>query len=293
METAIKSNAGLLEGEKLYLERARIALPILVRQAQAGQKIYYSDLAEEMEMPNPRNLNYVLGAIGNALQLIGEEWGEKIPPIQCLVLNRQTDLPGDGISWFIENKESFLNSPKQIKRQIVGEMLSEIFLYQKWEEVLAFLELEPLEMDFSAMIEKLRYYGGMGKGESESHRNFKEWVFNNPTSLNLDNKVIPVKMEYLFPSQDAIDIAFRSKDFFVGVEVKSKISNDSDILRGVFQCIKYDALIRAEQTLTKKPLSCRVILALEGSFPKFLIPIKNQLGVEVLDNVRMNIQMKN
>jgi len=242
-------------------------------------------------MPNPRNLNYVLGAIGNALQLIGEEWGEKIPPIQCLVLNRQTDLPGDGISWFIENKEAFLNSPKQIKRQIVGEMLSEIFLYQKWGDVLAFLEIEPLEIDFSGLIEKLRGKGGMGQGESESHRNFKEWVFNNPSSLNLDNKVISVKMEYLFPSQDAIDIAFRNKDFFIGVEVKSKISNESDILRGVFQCVKYDALIRAEQTFKKIPLSSRVILVLEGSFPKSLIPIKNQLGVEVLDNVRINIQM--
>jgi len=53
-----------ISGEKLYQERARAALPLLVRQAQAGAPIFYSDLADELGMPNPRNLNYVLGSIG-------------------------------------------------------------------------------------------------------------------------------------------------------------------------------------------------------------------------------------
>jgi alkylated DNA nucleotide flippase Atl1 len=53
-------NSNILNGEKLYQKRAKTALPYLVRQAKAGQKIYYSDLAKEIGMPNPRNLNYVL-----------------------------------------------------------------------------------------------------------------------------------------------------------------------------------------------------------------------------------------
>lgn len=65
-QTAKIANSDLLDGEKLYQERARLTLPYLVRQAKAGQTIYYSDLAEEIDIPNPRNLNYVLGAIGNA-----------------------------------------------------------------------------------------------------------------------------------------------------------------------------------------------------------------------------------
>ncbi len=47
-------------GDKLYQLRARVALPILVRQATAQQKITYGDLAEEIGIPNARNLNYVL-----------------------------------------------------------------------------------------------------------------------------------------------------------------------------------------------------------------------------------------
>ena len=63
-----------IEGEKLYQKRARKALPILVRQALAHQPIFYSDLANELDMPNPRNLNYVLGSIGQTLQEISDEW---------------------------------------------------------------------------------------------------------------------------------------------------------------------------------------------------------------------------
>ncbi|RZB38250.1 MAG: hypothetical protein SRB2_00596 [Desulfobacteraceae bacterium Eth-SRB2] len=47
-----------ISGNKLYQIRARKVLPILVRQAEAGTTIYYSTLAEEIGIPNPRNLNY-------------------------------------------------------------------------------------------------------------------------------------------------------------------------------------------------------------------------------------------
>ena len=56
-QTAKIANSDLLNGEKLYLERAKVTLPYLVRQAKAGQTIYYSDLAKEVGIPNPRNLN--------------------------------------------------------------------------------------------------------------------------------------------------------------------------------------------------------------------------------------------
>jgi hypothetical protein len=85
--TGQKSNAEFLQGNKLYIQRARIALPILVRQAKARKSIYYSDLAEEMGMPNPRNLNWVLGAIGNALKNLEELNNEKIPLVNCNLKN--------------------------------------------------------------------------------------------------------------------------------------------------------------------------------------------------------------
>ncbi len=59
-----------ISGDKAYQVHARAAFPLLVRQAQAGVPVFYSDLAEELGMPNPRNLNYVLGSIGQSLELL-------------------------------------------------------------------------------------------------------------------------------------------------------------------------------------------------------------------------------
>ena len=46
MSTAIISEP--ISGTKAYQVRAREALPLLVRQAEAGAPIFYSDLAEEL-----------------------------------------------------------------------------------------------------------------------------------------------------------------------------------------------------------------------------------------------------
>src|SRR5688572_14354087 len=101
META--QIARSIEGDKLYQRRARLALPLLVRQAQAGSPIRYGELAAELGMENARNLNYVLGSVGQALEELSARWKEKIPGIQFLVVNKNTGLPGHGVGWFVRS----------------------------------------------------------------------------------------------------------------------------------------------------------------------------------------------
>ena len=134
MSTAIISEP--ISGDKAYQVRARAALPLLVRQAEAGAPVFYSDLAEELGMPNPRNLNYVLGSIGQSLERLSEAWKVKVPPIQCLVVNKNTGLPGEGIGWFLVKKEDFATLPLKQKRAIVEAELQHVFSYPRWQEVL-------------------------------------------------------------------------------------------------------------------------------------------------------------
>jgi len=70
------------------------------------------------------------------------------------------------------------------------------------------------------------------------------------------------------------------------VEVKSETSNTNDILRGLFQCKKYEALIEAENCVNGIRKEIKVILALEKELPNELLPIKNILSVNVIDNIR-------
>ncbi|MCB9295541.1 MAG: hypothetical protein H6559_20810 [Lewinellaceae bacterium] len=125
-----------LKSDKLYIQRARKVFPILVRQAQIGQKIYYSDLAKEVGIPNPRNLNYVLGAIGESINTIADDWEEEIPPIQCIVINKNRGLPGEGFVGFLSNVDEYQKASKSKREEIINMVLSEIFIYPHWEEVL-------------------------------------------------------------------------------------------------------------------------------------------------------------
>jgi len=173
METAKKALS--IHGNKLYQERARKALPILVRQAKASEKIFYEDLAEELGMPNPRNLNYPLGSIGKTLQEIGKSWKEKIPPIQCLVVNKNTGLPGEGISGFISYKNEFKKASTKKKEALVKLVLAEISDYHRWDSVLKYLGLEPASIPESVIqeIEKSVLSKKGSGGEGIEHKKLK------------------------------------------------------------------------------------------------------------------------
>ena len=273
-----------LQGDKLYLQRARLVLPYLVRQAKAGQPICYSDLAQETEISNARNLNYPLGTIGNALQKLSKSTKQDIPQIQCLVINKNTGLPGEGIGGFI-SKLDYKKLTKSQKQQVVDKVLANIYAFQQWDWVLQQFHLKPLIVNIKPLVEKIKKIKNSG-GESKFHLDFKNFIANNPTVIGLPEKIGVGETEYKLISADTIDVVFNQKNTKIGIEVKSKISDFNDILRGIFQCVKYKHLIEAEQKIENKQPDSRVILALEGQFPPELIPVKNILGIEVIDEIK-------
>jgi hypothetical protein len=254
-----------------------------VRQAKFGKPIFYSTLAAEIGMPNERNLNYVLGAIGNALKELSENSKRDIPKIQCIVLSKNTRLPGNGIGWL--TTQDFKKLSTQVKRDLVYQEQKHIYTYQDWDWVLSQLELTPLNQDLD---EDLNAAGKMGgTGETEQHRQFKEFIANNPSVLGLKSEISKGTTEFTLPSADRIDVLFVHRETNIGVEVKSKISNDKDILRGLFQCVKYRHLIEADQVVRRKQPNSRVILALEGQLPDKYKSVMNLLEIEVIDNIQM------
>lgn len=281
-QTAEIAKSDSTSNKKLYIERARKAFPFLVRQAKAGQTIYYSDLSREIGIKNPRNLNFILGSIGNTLIDLSKATKIDIPYLQCLVINKKHGLPGEGIGWFI-NPKDFAKLNKTQQQKEITVQLRRIFTFQDWDWVLNELGLEPIELNIKDELEEAKNF--IGGGESEMHRKFKEYISENPQLIGLDKKVAKGQTEYPLPSGDKIDVLFRYKNQSIGIEVKSKISNSADILRGIFQCVKYKILIEAEQIVNNRLPDSRVILVLQGSLPNHLIIVKNLLGIEVIDNI--------
>ena len=234
-------------------------------------------------MPNPRNLNFVLGCIGQSMELLSESWKEKVPPIQCLVVGKATGLPGEGIGWFLVKKEEFKSLPLRQKRAIVQAELHHVFAYPRWAEVLAALSLAEVGFDFSATVKSAS--GGFGGGEGAGHRALKLFVASHPEIIGLpENSGIGIT-EYALPSGDSLDVSFQRRKLWVAAEVKSAISSEADIARGLFQCIKYRAVMEAVQVASAHPQSACAVLVLEGRLPQSLVILRNLLGIKVIEGV--------
>lgn len=276
-ETARKAKP--FDGDKLYQQRARAALPLLVRQAKVQQTIFYANLAEELQIPNPRNLNFVLGSVGRSLVRLGQERGWDIPPIQCLVVNQADGLPGEGVGAFI-SKEDFRKMSKRQRRLLVDAQLQKIYAYAGWDTVLAAFAMQPAPLDFSKIIRPAA--AGRGGGESEEHRRLKRHVAANPAIVGLRANIAPGETEYLLASGDKLDVLFRQGDEWIAVEVKSRISGDDDLVRGMFQCVKYQAVLEAFLMSTARAPNVRTVLVTTRELPAELMALKNTLGVEWL-----------
>lgn len=217
--------------------------------------------------------------------MLGEKWGIKIPPLQCLVINKNLELPGEGIDYFLADKIDFKNKTNQQRRILIQLLLDDVFSFDRWDQVLSNYGLPEDKSNYFVRNKGIIYSHSYGKGgESNEHKVLKDYVLKNPSIVGIKSKVDSV-IEYPLPTQDTIDVVFKGKDEIIGVEVKSIISDDNDIIRGMFQCIKYQALLEAEQKIQGNQVNIRMVLAIGGVLIKDLIEIKNTLGIEVVESI--------
>jgi hypothetical protein len=276
-----------ISGDKPYQRKAREAFPLLVRQARGEEPITYSALAAELDMPNPRNLNYVLGAIGNTIEQLNGRFREKIPPIQFLVVQKISRAPGPGVSFYVPDVPDFRGLSLRQRRHLAAEKRREIYAFNAWEEILSLLGLQApppqlTESSFQALASLAS--SSYGSEESAAHRLLKQFVAGSPTILDLGQVVLKTSQEFLLPSGDAIDVFVETAELWVAVEIKPHHAPLHDILRGLFQCIKYKALLRALAAVQSANKETASVLVLGSALPKEIQSIKNVLGLRVIEN---------
>lgn len=121
-------------------------------------------------------------------------------------------------------------------------------------------------------------------GEGPEHKNLKEHVKRTPSILGLP-QAAAAESEYRLKSHDSVDVMFCHRGKMVCVEVKSKISDTADIARGIFQCIKYQAVTEATMRADGLQPNVRSVLVLGRSLPQDLRAVQKKLCVEVIENV--------
>jgi hypothetical protein len=282
-ETAFKALP--IWGNGLYQQRARLALPILIRQARSEKPISYKDLADELNMSHPRTLNWPLGSVGATIDALAVEknWHRPQPPhIQSLVINKRDGMPGAGFDAFLSARNpNYVDFKKDEKRKYLKGYWSDIYAYSYWDDVLHILNLPKAIGEAPALIERAKLGRSGGGGEGPEHANLKETVRKDPTLVNLSRSIPAGRTEAPLPSGDKIDVLFNISGNLLAVEVKSRISNDADITRGLFQCVKYKAVMEAERGALSQNYNVDAVLVLGRQMPKGLETLRNSLGISV------------
>jgi hypothetical protein len=313
-----------IEGTRWAKKISRVIFPWLIWCAKNHRTLFYSDLdAEIVRRGIHRHVNFVMyghpaGAVGNALLEISEELGEEIPPLNALVVAKtgpEAGMPSEGCDWYLEK---FLNRKiasdrlsVEDKRAIVDEVHNAIFSYRRWHDIQNYFrdvkrrypELSPFNGRFltikteKAPAERIAksvpwdfvppptYQDPRGP-ESPEHQALKLYVAAHPEVIGLP-KTAKSEIEKVLGSGDRADVCFAIGDKFVVAEIKSGISPEGDIRKGVFQCVKYRAVIRSHQKLKRVVPNGEAILVVEKKMSAEAKKLAQDLSVAFVDEIEL------
>ena len=246
--------------------------------------VTYLDLAKSIKFPEPYTGNYFQSNIGKALGEVCEliqnvnisEDLKPVPVIQTLVVSKTTKLPSYGLKVIVPGYDNFTDNEKRIF--VMAEHQKIIQYGENWFKVLEALSIPITEKSLKSAKGKLfNKYGSEGSPE---HRNVKKYIIEKHHLLGYTGHSEAIE-EFPLSSGDKIDVVFKDKETIFAFEAKSIRSNEEDLMRGVFQCVKYKNVLEAEIKVglrDSKKVVCSLVT--ESDLPKDLKKYCEQLGIK-------------
>lgn len=238
---------------------ARAMIPVLIHWAKTSQTYHtYEDLAKAIGKKRGTWIGHVLGCIQDVIDTLSTRSGQNIPTLNALVNQKATGLPADGFEYV---SKKYRELSPQDKRIYVDGLNKRTCEYTNWDWVLSSLELSPFKpftrKEISEILHAPAHYGG---GEGKEHRNLKKYVLSHPEILGISG-IAKAEIEHPLPSGDRLDVYFElSNGDRIVVEVKPSISDDTDLTRGIFQCVKYGSILEAIRRVEAEDYSIKIIL---------------------------------
>lgn len=210
-----------------------------------------------------------------------EYWQEDIDTYPTYRLELRKEYFGDKLSE--ENLRRYGFKGGQSKRHPICNK-PEMFAYI--ESI--FNDSAQIRVNGNKVEEQIRFGQSFGNGgEGVSHKELKEYIFNNPNVIGIENCISKEK-EHILLSADRIDVWFKLADgSCIAVEVKSHKSTEADVLRGIFQSVKYKAIMDAENMVHRSEASNTSLLVLGGTLSEYNKYYSDMLGVKVIDKVKI------
>ena len=235
----------------------QFAMAMLIRTIKNREPfVTYGAISKEIEYQLKiskifsTHIGYVAGTLMNKILEI-----EPNAPLINVLITRSNGIPGKGVGSYLAERynDNKLNHWDYIswksKLKIVQREREKIFDFDRWENInrrlfsdnARGLIRERLARDYDSCQGN---YGG--EAESEEHRALKAWVSKDPRHIGLSRNFGQGEIEARLQSGDEVDVVFSHGNSFRMVEVKSQRSNDEDFRRGIYQCVKYREIKKAE-----------------------------------------------
>jgi hypothetical protein len=264
-------------------------LGYLLPVVSANSAMTYGQIASRLQRDlKIKGRIYPLHIGGTAGALMDRLWelDEGIPPINALVINGSSKKPSKGVNgylrtWFSLPKGARL-SP-EYRDDLIKRAAADVYAYPHWERAYrkAF-KGQPPTADPGVLIEGTEVDGQGrfgGPAESKEHYALKKYILAHPRLVGAPGAPEIARDEKLLLSGDEIDVFFLMRDRAYLVEVKSIRSNEADFLRGIYQCIKYRAVFKAQREQRSPIVRIKSILVTEAKPPPEIIRLARQHAI--------------
>lgn len=275
---------------------APMALALLFeRLKEKSGSISYSELAKLMYQrygepiqPNKQKYGLPLGAAADTAISEGRDHGIKVPPISLIVVNANTGYAGDGANQFVRRLRGTTLHTRDPKRQaIIDAEVERIWALDTgfWERLEQLLGVTPAPKPKVRVADigppPLPPTGG--KGEGLAHAALKNWVTDHPERFTDFGHFNRGKTEDRLQSGDSVDAMLYGATARLAVEVKASNASEDELIRGIFQCVKYRATLQAEaRAYPKHRLPGTSILVSTARLPKKAQAVADALAVRFM-----------
>ena len=207
------------------------------------------------------------------------------PLLNVLLVKQRDKMPREGAGRFMANylgDPRFANSEFRAKnpqawRDACDQIATDVYAFEDWDRVYEHTFGEPLPPPSTPQGSERDGIQYTRRGEGQKHRDLRFWVRDHPGAIRRSYAGFRTATEVVLYSVDRVDVVYYGAGLTVAIEVKSSDSDESDLRRGIFQCIKYRAVMQAMDIHSDAPIA--TILVTQTPLPGDLKALARQHGI--------------
>ena len=174
-----------------------------------------------------------MGAPAGELMYRIQEVLPNCPLLNVLLVQQEDRMPGEGAGPFMADYlddsrlkgSGFRDENREIWRSACGEIASEVYAFDDWDDVYHHTFGESLPAYTPPEGSERDGISHARGGEGQRHRTLRLWVKENPGSVRRAYAAFRTKTEVVLDSADRVDVVYYGPESTVAIEVKSSDSN--------------------------------------------------------------------